>query len=302
MILLIGDVQGCATALDGLLAQAGFSPSRDRIVVLGDLVNRGPDSLGVLRRLAGFGDAATCLLGNHDLHLLAVAHGARKLHRNDTFVEVLQAPDAARWLHWMAQQPLAHLEGGAEDGAGADTDDGVEDNAPGAAKHGWLCVHAGLAPQWTASEALALAAEVQAVLRGPALADFLHHMYGDAPRQWLPTLQGQARWRMVVNTLTRIRFCTDDGVLDFKTKEGVGAAPAGYKPWFDVPTRRSLGQPIAFGHWSTLGLINRPDLLALDTGCVWGGALSAMRVDGGRRDLLQVNCSAAPQSDPRPGA
>ena len=258
------------------------SPSRDRIVMLGDLVNRGPDSLGVLRRLAAFGNAATCLLGNHDLHLLAVAHGARKLRRGDTFGDVLQAPDATAWLHWLAQQPLAHLEGGAE----------------GDAPSGWLCVHAGVAPQWSARDTLALAAEVQAVLRGPALADFLNEMYGDLPKQWLPTLQGQARWRMVVNILTRIRFCTDDGVLDLKTKEGAGGAPDGYKPWFDVPTRQSLGQPIAFGHWSTLGLVNRPDLLALDTGCVWGGALSAMRVDGGRRELLQVPCSQAQ----RPGA
>ncbi len=274
MILLVGDVQGCAQALDNLLLEAGFSPSRDRVVLLGDLVNRGPQSLGVLKRAAALGPAATCLLGNHDLHLLAVAHGARKLHRGDTFADVLQAPDAQQQLNWLAQQPLAHLESG------------------------WLCVHAGLAPQWSAQDALELAAEVQAVLRGPGLADFLNDMYGDQPDRWQPALRGQARWRMVINTLTRIRFCTEEGVLDFKTKEGAGAAPAGYLPWFEVPTRRSLGQPVAFGHWSTLGLINQPDLLALDTGCVWGGALSAMRVDGGRRELLQVPC---PQAQ-RPGA
>ena len=278
MILLVGDVQGCAKALDELLALAGFSPSRDRVVLLGDLVNRGPDSLGVLRRAAAWGNAATCLLGNHDLHLLAVAHGVRKVHRSDTFADVLQAPDAAAWLQWLAQQPLAHLEG--------DT------------KNGWLCVHAGLAPQWSASAALALAAEVQAVLRGPGLADFLHNMYGDLPNQWLPTLQGPARWRMVVNTLTRMRFCSDDGVLDFKTKESAAAAPTGLRPWFDVPGRLSAGQRIAFGHWSTVGLINRPDLLALDTGCVWGGPLSAMRVDGGRRELLQVPCVQAQRPGP----
>ena len=278
MILLVGDVQGCSSALDGLLALAGFSPSRDRVVLLGDLVNRGPDSLGVLRRAAAWGNAATCLLGNHDLHLLAVAHGARKLHRGDSFADVLQAPDAAAWLHWLAQQPLAHRTSDADGG--------------------WLCVHAGLAPQWSTSDALALAAEVQAVLRGPGLADFLNEMYGDQPNQWQPTLQGQARWRMVVNTLTRIRFCSDDGVLDFKTKEGAAAAPAGYRPWFDVPTRLSRGQPIAFGHWSTLGLINRPDLLALDTGCLWGGPLSAMRVDGGRRELLQLPCAQAQPPGP----
>ena len=274
MILLVGDVQGCAQALDELLAACGFSPSRDRVVLLGDLVNRGPDSLGVLRRALALGNAATCLLGNHDLHLLAVAHGARKLHRGDTFGDVLQDSDATQWLQWLAQQPLAHLESG------------------------WLCVHAGLAPQWSSQDALALAAEVQEVLRGPGLGDFLSDMYGDQPNRWAPSLQGQARWRMVVNTLTRIRFCTADGVLDLKTKEGAGGAPAGCMPWFEVPTRHSLGQPVAFGHWSTLGLVNRPDLLALDTGCVWGGALSAVRVDGGRRELWQVPCSQAQ----RPGA
>jgi bis(5'-nucleosyl)-tetraphosphatase (symmetrical) len=214
------------------------------------------------------------LLGNHDLHLLALAHGVRKLRKGDTVADVLQAPDADRWLHWLAQQPLAHFESG------------------------WLCVHAGLAPQWQAADALALAAEVQAVLSGPARGDFLQHLYGDLPNCWHESLQGHDRWRMVVNTLTRIRFCSAEGVLDFKSKENAGAAPAGALPWFDVPSRRSLGTPIAFGHWSTLGLVNRPDLLALDTGCVWGGALSAMRVDGGRRELLQVPCQ---QTQP-PGA
>jgi bis(5'-nucleosyl)-tetraphosphatase (symmetrical) len=274
MILLVGDVQGCAQALAALLDKAGFSPSRDRVVLLGDLVNRGPDSLSVLRHVAALGNAATCLLGNHDLHLLAVAHGVRKLRQDDTVADVLNAFDAPHWLNWLAQQPLAHMESG------------------------WLCVHAGLVPQWNAFDALGLADEVHRVLRGPDLGDFLQDMYGNQPDRWQPTLQGQARWRMVVNTLTRIRFCTNEGVLDFKTKEGADGAPAGYKPWFEVPERRSKGQPIAFGHWSTLGLISRPDLLALDTGCVWGGALSAMRVDGGRRELLQVRC---PQAQ-RPGA
>ncbi len=274
MNLLIGDVQGCAGALQQLLNTAGFSPSRDRVVLLGDLVNRGPDSLQVLRQVAALGNAATALLGNHDLHLLAVAHGVRKPRKGDTFADVLQAPDAPAWLQWLAQQPLAHVE------------------------CGWLCVHAGLAPQWSGPDALALASEVQSVLRGPGLGGFLQHLYGDLPNQWQPGLQGQARWRMVVSTLTRIRFCTADGVLDFKSKEGTGGAPEGHMPWFEVPGRHSQGQPIAFGHWSTLGLINRPDLLALDTGCVWGGALSAVRVDGDRRELLQVGC---PQTQ-APGA
>jgi bis(5'-nucleosyl)-tetraphosphatase (symmetrical) len=271
MILLIGDVQGCDAALGRLLDEAGFSPSRDRVVLLGDLVNRGPASLAVLRRVAGLGGAAVSLLGNHDLHLLAVAQGVRTLHKGDTFADVLQAPDAAHWLHWLRQQKLAHAEAG------------------------WLCVHAGLVPQWDAALTLALAAEVQALLRGDQLRTFLPQMYGNEPRQWSPALEGAERWRFVINALTRLRFCTDDGVLDFKTKEGAGAAPAGHRPWFEVPGRASQGQPVAFGHWSTLGLVNRPDLLALDTGCVWGGALTAVRVDGGRREVMQVPCEAARQ-------
>jgi bis(5'-nucleosyl)-tetraphosphatase (symmetrical) len=269
MLHLIGDVQGCAQALQRLLAEIGFSPSRGRLVLLGDLVNRGPDSLGVLKLLSGFGDAATCLLGNHDLHLLAVAHGVRSLHKGDTFDDVLHAPDSAHWLQWLRQQPLAHTEAG------------------------WLCVHAGLVPQWTATQTLALADEVQGVLRGPDLPGFLQVMYGNEPRRWADTLQGAERLRFIVNTLTRIRFCTADGTLDFKTKEGAGGAPAGMQPWFEVPGRRSAGKPVAFGHWSTLGLVNRPDVLAIDTGCVWGGALTAVRVDGGRREVVQVACEAA---------
>jgi bis(5'-nucleosyl)-tetraphosphatase (symmetrical) len=274
MLYLIGDVQGCDAGLRRLLDEIGYSPSRDRLVVLGDLVNRGPASLRVLQRLAGYGASAVCLLGNHDLHLLAVAQGTRPLHRNDTFMDVLDAPDAPAWLEWLRAQRLAHLESG------------------------WLCVHAGVVPQWSVAQTLALAAEVESLLRGPDGADFLAQMYGNEPRRWDDGQQGHARWRFVVNTLTRIRFCSDDGELDFKTKEGAGAALPGFRPWFEVPGRRSATQPIAFGHWSTLGLINRPDLLALDTGCVWGGKLTAVRVDGGRRSVTQIDCEQAQ----KPGA
>jgi bis(5'-nucleosyl)-tetraphosphatase (symmetrical) len=269
MIHIVGDLQGCSDALQRLLAEIGFSPSRDRLVVLGDLVNRGPDSLGVLRRLRGLGDAATCLLGNHDLHLLAVAHGVRRPHRSDTLQAILDAPDRDAWLDWLRRRPLAVLDSG------------------------WLCVHAGVVPQWSATQTLALAAEVSALLQGPALADFLRVMYGNEPRRWSGQLQGHERHRFVVNTLTRIRFCSADGTLEFATKDGADAAPPGFRPWFEIEERATAGQPVAFGHWSTLGLIDRPDLLALDTGCVWGGALSAARVDGGRRELVQVRCSAA---------
>ena len=269
MHYLIGDLQGCCDALDRLLAELGFSPSRDSLHVLGDLVNRGPASLTTLQRLRSLGGAATCLLGNHDLHLLAVASGGQRPHRHDTLDDILASPDRPALLDWLRHGKLADMA------------------------HGWLLVHAGVVPQWTAAQTLALAAEVQTVLRGPELPAFLQVMYGNEPRRWADTLQGAERLRFIVNTLTRIRFCTADGTLDFKTKEGAGGAPAGMQPWFEVPGRRSAGEPIAFGHWSTLGLVNRPDVLALDTGCVWGGALTAVRVDGGRREVAQVACEAA---------
>ncbi|MFO1293372.1 MAG: symmetrical bis(5'-nucleosyl)-tetraphosphatase [Rubrivivax sp.] len=269
MVYLLGDVQGCLQPLERLLAEIGFSPSRDRIVVLGDLVNRGPESLATLRRLMRLGDAAQCLLGNHDLHLLALAQGVRPPQRTDTLAAVLAAPDRAELLAWLRARPLALRESG------------------------WLCVHAGVPPQWSGAQALALAAEVSAMLRGEALAAFLHRMYGNEPARWDDALAGAERWRFIVNALTRMRFCTPEGQLDFVTKEGAAAAPAGYQPWFEVPGRRSAGERIAFAHWSMLGLVVRPDLMALDTGCVWGGKLSAVRVDGGRQEVVQVVCPQA---------
>ena len=270
MHFLIGDLQGCCDAFERLLAEIGFSPSRDSLTVLGDLVNRGPQSLAVLRRVRSLGAAADALLGNHDLHLLAVAHGVRKAHASDTLDEILESPERQAWLEWLRARPLA-LE-----------------------RHGWLCVHAGVSPAWTAFQTLALAAEVEALLRGPDLASFLPRMYGNQPVRWADTLQGADRWRHVINVLTRIRFVdATDGALDFKIKEGADAAPPGLVPWFDAPRRASAATPIAFGHWSTLGLVNRADLLGIDTGCVWGGALTAVRIDGGRREVMQVTCDAA---------
>ena len=269
MNYLIGDVQGCCDALDRLLARIDFSPSRDRLWLLGDLVNRGPQSLATLRRLQALGGAATCLLGNHDLHLLAVAHGARPAHRSDTLAPLLQAPDRDALLAWLRQQRLAVFEAG------------------------WLMVHAGVVPQWSRDDTLAAAAEVEAVLRGPALPDFLHAMYGNQPARWDAGLTGTDRLRVTVNALTRLRFCTADGDMDLKTKDGAGAAPAGYLPWFDVPGRRTADTPIAFGHWSTLGLLDRPTLLGLDTGCIWGGRLTAARIDGTSREIIQVDCEQA---------
>jgi len=269
MNYLIGDVQGCCDALDELLAKIDFSPSRDRLCVLGDLINRGPKSLATLRRLRGLGAAATCLLGNHDLNLLAIAQGVRQPHRGDTVAEILDAPDRDEWLDWLRQRRMAVLE------------------------HGWLAVHAGVVPQWDAAQTLALAAEVEALLQSDELHEFLPQMYGDQPARWDDSLSGAPRWRFVINALTRIRFVAADGTLDLVAKEGADSAPAGFTPWFEAPQRRTQGTPIAFGHWASLGLISRPDLIALDTGCVWGRQLSAMRVDGGRRELIQVECAAA---------
>lgn len=266
MNYLIGDVQGCCGALDRLLAKIDFSASRDHIFVLGDLVNRGPQSLETLRRLRGFGASATCLLGNHDLNLLAVAQGVRKPHKGDTIAEILDAPDREEWLDWLRQRRMAVFA------------------------HGWLMLHAGVVPQWDVAQTLRLAGEVETLLRSDALAAFLPQMYGDQPARWSESLAGVERARFVVNVLTRARFVAADGTLDLVTKDGIGGAPPGFHPWFEVPGRRTEGTPIAFGHWATLGLIDRPDLLALDTGCVWGRQLSAARIDGAQREIIQVAC------------
>ena len=270
MIYLMGDVQGCCNALQRLLDTLDFSPSRDQLVVLGDLVNRGPDSLGTLRLLRGLGHSATCLLGNHDLHLLAVAHGIRKAHRSDTLDSLLQAPDRAAWIDWLRHRRMAlHA-------------------------HGWLMVHAGVPPPWTLDTTLQLAAEVEQQLQGPDLPAFLAVMYGTQPDRWDPALQGPDRLRFAINALTRTRYVDADGRLDFAVKEGTDHAPPGLVPWFVHPQRQTQGVPIAFGHWSTLGLIQRPDLLALDTGCIWGGQLSAARITPtGDTEIIQVDCEQA---------
>ena len=263
MHFLIGDLQGCCDAFERLLADIGCSPSRDQLYLLGDLVNRGPQSLQTLERLIGLGDAARCLLGNHDLHLLAVAHGVRPQHRSDTLETILSSPRREALLDWLRTRPLAMQA------------------------QGWLMVHAGLVPQWDAALALRLAGELEVELAGPRIGDFLREMFGNEPSRWSPDLAGADRLRFAINVLTRIRFVQADGRLDLKTKEAAMRPPDGLYPWFDAPNRRSRGTPVAFGHWSTLGLTMREDLLSIDTGCVWGGALTAVRIDGGRRELHQ---------------
>ncbi|MEI7786048.1 MAG: symmetrical bis(5'-nucleosyl)-tetraphosphatase [Betaproteobacteria bacterium] len=272
-LYLIGDLQGCLQPLEQLLLQVDFSPSRDTLYPLGDLVNRGPDSLGVLRFLRGLEGAARPLLGNHDLHLLAVACGLRRSSASDTLAPIVQAPDRAALLDWLRQQPLARLE------------------------HGWLMVHAGVLPGWDCAQTLALAGEVQAVLRSPQWTDFLAQMYGNQPDHWSDHLVGWERLRVVVNALTRLRFCTPAGVMDMRSTAPPDQPPPGHLPWFQAPGRKTRGQPIAFGHWSTLSLAQpqrRPVLiegtLGLDTGCLWGGPLSAARlgVTPGSYELMSV--------------
>jgi len=274
-LYLIGDVQGCDSALQRLLNTISFSPSTDTLYFLGDMVNRGPDSAAVLRRLMGFGAAAQCLLGNHDLHLLAASVGARKPSRKDTLANVLQAPDREAMLAWLRQQHMALL---------------LEHQ-----KRSYLLVHAGVLPSWTAAQTMALAGEFEGVLRGPDLGDFLHQMYGNTANRWDDRLTGPERLRVIVNALTRLRFCTPQGVMEFETSDGAHAAPPGYLPWFDVPGRKTSNVTVAFGHWSTLGWLGRDDVLALDSGCVWGGQLSALKLGSASQEheLIQVQCEQA---------
>lgn len=269
-LYLIGDVQGCDTALGRLLEKIAFSPSRDTLYLLGDLVNRGPESDRVLRRLMAYGHSVRCVLGNHDLSLIAVARGHRAPHGNDTMDVVLQAPEREAMLDWLRAQKMAMHE------------------------HGLLMVHGGVLPQWDAAQVMGLAAEVEAVLRGPELSLFLPRMYGNEPAQWSDGLRGADRLRVIVNALTRLRFCTPEGVMHLKASGGPDKAPPGTLPWFDVPGRRTAHVTIAFGHWSTLGYLRRPDLISLDTGCVWGGCLSALRLSPqGDHELIQVECEQA---------
>lgn len=256
---LVGDIQGCDAALQRLLDQIGFSPSRDTLWLLGDLVNRGPDSLAVLRRVMGYGASARCVLGNHDLHLLTVAYGVRKQSRDDTLGSILQAPDKWELIDWLRRQPLALLEHFGSEPV--------------------LMVHAGVLPGWTAAQTVSLAREVEAVLCSDDIHDFLLHLYGNHPSRWVAQLAGIDRLRVIVNALTRLRFCSAEGEMEFNTKEHAAAAPAGFMPWFAVPGRQTAELCVAFGHWSTLGTVNQDRILALDTGCVWGGCLSAYKLD-----------------------
>jgi bis(5'-nucleosyl)-tetraphosphatase (symmetrical) len=264
-IYAIGDIQGCDAAFGRMLDVVSFDPVYDRLWLVGDLVNRGPSSLAVLRRVMALGDAAVTVLGNHDLHLLAVAEGFRKPHRSDTLDGVLAAPDRRVILDWLRGRSLMHMDGD------------------------YAMVHAGLLPEWTTQRALELAREVEAALRGPDFREFLGRMYANHPVRWNETLKGADRLRVVVNAMTRMRICTTDGEMDFGFKGKPEDAPAGYVPWFAVPRRASRDRTIICGHWSALGLRQEDRLVALDSGCLWGGVLSAVRLED--RRLFQVSCA-----------
>jgi bis(5'-nucleosyl)-tetraphosphatase (symmetrical) len=280
----IGDLQGCIQPFETLLERFDFDPATDRLWLVGDLVNRGPASLPVLRRLMALGDAVTIVLGNHDLHLLAVAAGARKQGRLDTLHDVLAARDLPDIVAWLRRQPLAARAA-------------IPDRATGRVVD-TLMVHAGALPVWSVDDVMARAAEVERALRADGWGDTLKHVFGNKPSAWDERLTGDDRLRFIINALTRLRFCTPEGRIDFDAKDAPGVSsgafpppPKGYQAWFDIPSRRSSAARVVVGHWSTLGVLVRDDVVALDSGCVWGGMLTAIRLED--RSLFQVPCPAA---------
>lgn len=254
----IGDIQGCYTPFSRLLERIRFDPSADRLWIAGDLVNRGPHSAEVMRVVRGLGDSAIAVLGNHDLYLLMVAAKAAPRTRDDTLDNVLKATDRDELLDWLAHRPMVHVEG----------------------NH--LMVHAGLVPQWSAADALALGGEVEAALRGPRAKDFLKQLFGDKPIKWNADLKGWGRLRFIVNTMTRMRFCTPEGRLALDGKGPPSKGPSGSVPWFRADKPAWKTHTVVCGHWSALGFHREPGLIALDSGCVWGGKLTAVRLEDGQ--------------------
>jgi bis(5'-nucleosyl)-tetraphosphatase (symmetrical) len=262
----IGDIQGCHDEFRELLDRIGFDAAKDTLWLVGDLVSRGPKSLETLRYVRSLGDAAITVLGNHDLNLLAVAAGVRKPHRSDRVDDVLDAPDRDELMRWLRSRKMMHVHGE------------------------YAMVHAGLLPQWTVPRAHELAAEVENALTGPSHVEFLTRMYGNEPARWDESLTGYHRLRVIVNAMTRLRLCDADGNMELNHKTGPEGAPEGYMPWFEVPGRASAGTSILFGHWAALGLKLTGDVLAIDSGCVWGRSLTAVRLED--RQLFQCDCRA----------
>lgn len=269
-IWAIGDIQGCFDSLQRLLDKCRFDSAQDQLWMVGDLVNRGPQSLETLRFIRSLGASAITVLGNHDLYLLMVAANAvPRRGKDDTLDPIFAAPDVAELLDWLKTQPLAH----------AQVLDGQR----------YVMVHAGLLPEWTADDALALSAEVSQHLRGPQFAAFLNALWGDSPLGWHKQLNELDRARVIVNAMTRMRFCSKQGVMDLKIKGKPENAPVGHVPWFEVPGRKTAKDTLVVGHWSALGLKMTPNLVALDSGCLWGGHLTAVSLP--EREVIQVSCT-----------
>ena len=261
-IYAVGDVQGCAPSLKALVKKL---PKNSKMIFLGDLVNRGPDSLGSLRYLKSLQESgrAECILGNHDLHLLAIDAGIRKTKGLDTVDDILNAPDRRELIDWVRHRPLALSNGKV------------------------LTVHAGVLPQWDLQQSIECAQEVEKVLRSKNYQSFLGNMYGSTPNQWTNSLKGYDRLRVITNALTRMRFCTPQGRMEFESKEGLESGPKGFIPWFLAPKRKTQDTVIYFGHWSTLGLMRKENVVGLDTGCVWGGKLTAIELSNTNKDSKQ---------------
>ena len=268
---VVGDVQGCWDSLEALVAQMPIHPRRDQLWLVGDLINRGPKSLKTLRRLQHAGRNVVCVLGNHDLHLLALAAGVRRAQPLDTLHEVLRAPDRNDLIDWLRRRPLAHADGNV------------------------LMVHAGLLPHWTLRKTLALAAAVSTRLKSAHWREFLHEMVNGGRPHWADGLAGQKRMRAALSVFTRLRYFTAGGIPEFKTKVAPEQA-AGLTPWFEMPNRKTEKQTVIFGHWSTLGLMVRPNLIGLDAGCVWGRQLAGIRLED-RRLYLQSSLEGAGEED-----
>ena len=260
----IGDLQGCFDSLQELLGEIGFRETDDRLWFVGDLVNRGPQSLEILRFVKSLGDRAISVLGNHDLHLLMIADGRIKAHRKDTLGAILDAPDREELLTWLRELPLMHADGE------------------------YAMVHAGLLPSWNVAKALDLARETETILRGSDWRGLMAQMYGNQPDRWDDTLSGYERARVIINAMTRLRVCTADGRMEFSHKGRIEDIPPGYMPWFTVPGRKSANTTIICGHWSAIGLLIEKNLMALDSGCLWGRRLSAVRLED--RRIFQVSC------------
>ncbi|HEY1609467.1 MAG TPA: symmetrical bis(5'-nucleosyl)-tetraphosphatase [Paraburkholderia sp.] len=265
--LAFGDLQGCHAPFRELLAKAA-PPDDAPLWFAGDLINRGPASLATLRDVISLGERAVAVLGNHDLHLLSVSAGIRRSKKGDTIDEILSAPDAEDLLRWVRHRPVAHFD------------------------QGMLLVHAGVLPQWDVALTLELAHELEQALRGEHWKETLAGLYGNEPNRWSDGLKGIERLRITCTALTRMRFCNSDGMMEFSASGGVGSAPPGFVPWFDVPGRKTADTTVIFGHWAALGLLVRDNLIGLDSGCVWGHQLSAVRLtaDASERVVTQVQC------------